>query len=348
VPLDGVVLAVTTRPQAVVLRALGLGDLLTAVPALRALRRGLSDHELVLAAPRAYTNLVRHAGLADRVAHLDGKDGVPRALPALGPEAVDVAVNLHGRGPASHRLLQRLAPGRLVAFHCPPVHAGAAQWDDEEHEARRWSRLVTVEGFPADPAELAIPGPGPGDSWAAGAIVLHPGAAAPARRWPVDRWSALAAGIRAGGGRVVVTAGPGERPLAADVARRAGLEADAAIGATDVMDLVEVIGRARAVVVGDTGVAHLAAALGRPSVVLFGPTSPARWGPPDRPGHRALWAGRTGDPHGRSADPGLLAIDVPDVEAALTQVVNAPGPPPTSGRADLPDGLGAVPAASPR
>ena len=62
-------------------------------------------------------------------------------------------------------------------------------------------------------------------------------------------------------------------------------------------------------VCGDTGVAHLATALGTPSVVLFGPTAPARWGPPrERPIHRVLWAGRSGDPHAAEPDPGLLAI----------------------------------------
>jgi ADP-heptose:LPS heptosyltransferase len=72
------------------------------------------------------------------------------------------------------------------------------------------------------------------------------------------------------------------------------------------------------VAVGDTGVAHLATALGTPSVVLFGPTSPALWGPPPgRRRHRALWAGRSGDPHGGTVDPGLLAISVRDVLEAL-------------------------------
>jgi ADP-heptose:LPS heptosyltransferase len=79
------------------------------------------------------------------------------------------------------------------------------------------------------------------------------------------------------------------------------------------------------VVCGDTGVAHLATALRTPSVVLFGPTPPARWGPPaDRPWHRVLWAGRTGDPHGRSADDGLLEIDVADVTAALADLPSRP------------------------
>jgi ADP-heptose:LPS heptosyltransferase len=68
----------------------------------------------------------------------------------------------------------------------------------------------------------------------------------------------------------------------------------------------------------DTGIAHLATALGTPSVVLFGPTSPARWGPPaDRPQHRALWAGRHGDPNGATPDPGLLRLEPRDVLEAI-------------------------------
>ena len=80
---------------------------------------------------------------------------------------------------------------------------------------------------------------------------------------------------------------------------------------------------------GDTGVAHVATALGRPSVVLFGPVSPAQWGPPpERPQHIALWAGRTGDPHGRTVDPGLLEIGVDDVIEALARATSraATGP----------------------
>jgi ADP-heptose:LPS heptosyltransferase len=79
------------------------------------------------------------------------------------------------------------------------------------------------------------------------------------------------------------------------------------------------------VVCGDTGVAHLATAVGTPSVVLFGPSSPALWGPPaERHWHRALWAGTSGDPHGRLPDPGLLAITVDQVLEALGDLPAAP------------------------
>jgi uncharacterized protein YjbJ (UPF0337 family) len=65
-------------------------------------------------------------------------------------------------------------------------------------------------------------------------------------------------------------------------------------------------------------VAHLATAFGTPSVVLFGPTPPHEWGPPpDRPQHRALWAGERGDPHATRPDAGLLRIQVDDVIEAL-------------------------------
>jgi ADP-heptose:LPS heptosyltransferase len=52
-------------------------------------------------------------------------------------------------------------------------------------------------------------------------------------------------------------------------------------------------------------------------VLLFGPTPPATWGPPTRPYHRVLWNGATGDPHADRVDPGLAAIPVERVIAAL-------------------------------
>lgn len=304
-----------TAGRVLVLRALGLGDLLTAVPALRALRRGLPGARITLAAPAVLAPLARASGAVDEVLPADGLD---TPLRTAGP--VDLAVNLHGSGPRSHRLLAALSPGRLLAFACPAApHTGGPGWDPGEHEVARWCRLVASSGFDADPGDLDLPVPAAA-SPAPGAVVVHPGAAYPARRWPAERFAAVAAALRDRGERVVVTGGPGERSLARRVADLAGLGPAADLsGRTPLPELAALVAAARLVVCGDTGVAHLATAFRTPSVLLFGPTPPGRWGPPRRPEHRVLWAGRHGDPHGRAPCPGLLEISADQaVEAAGT------------------------------
>ncbi|RFS82569.1 glycosyltransferase family 9 protein [Actinomadura spongiicola] len=300
-----------TGHRIVVLRALGLGDLLTAVPALRALRRGTPGARVTLAAPAGLGPLARSTGAVDDVVPADGL----APLPPLGP--VGTAVNLHGRGPESHRVLAALPPRRLLAFACAGAgHADGPAWDPDEHEVARWCRLVSSYGFAADPGDLDLPAPA-GPSPAPGAVVVHPGAAFPARRWPADRFAAVAAALRDGGERVVVTGGPGETALARRVVDLAGLPVEADLsGRTRLTELAALVAGARLVVCGDTGVAHLATAYRTPSVLLFGPTPPARWGPPARDEHLVLWAGRRGDPHGSEPCPGLLEISADDAVAA--------------------------------
>jgi ADP-heptose:LPS heptosyltransferase/uncharacterized protein YjbJ (UPF0337 family) len=288
-------------------RALGLGDFLTGVPALRALSRAFPDDRLVLAAPRALEPLAALCGAVDEV-----RDTAPLG-PA--PPGAALAVNLHGKGPESHRVLQASKPGRLIAFACPAAGHDGPEWRPGEHEPARWCRLLEESGIPADPDDLDLAPPAI-RSPAPGATVIHPGAASPARRWPAERWAAVA---RAAARPVVITGGPDERLLARRVAVAAGLPDSAVLaGRTDLTTLAALVAEAERVICGDTGVAHLATAYRVPSVVLFGPTPPHEWGPPaDRPVHRALWAGRRGDPHAATPDHGLLAITVDEVLAAL-------------------------------
>ncbi|MEU4568767.1 glycosyltransferase family 9 protein [Micromonospora sp. NPDC023956] len=305
-----------------VLRALGVGDLATAVPALRALRAGHPDRELVLAAPGWLTPLVDLVGGVDRVLPVTGLDGPEWSGP--GPE---IAVNLHGRGPRSHELLRSAAPGRLFGFRCPPAgHPDGPEWDDAEHEVRRWCRLLDWYGLPADPADLALARPAP-DRVPVGVTVLHPGTKVPAKRWSPARFAAVARHLTGLGHRVVVTGSATERGVAEQVARRAGLPPTAVLaGRTGLADLAALVAHARLVVSGDTGIAHLATGYGTPSVVLFGPVPPARWGPPpDRPRHRVLWAG-SGDYRGWDGvgvHPTMAALPVERVLAEVDEAERA-------------------------
>ena len=298
------------RPALVALRALGLGDLLTGVPALRGLARAFPEHRLILAAPRALAPLARLVEAVDQVVDVGALEPLPLRL-----HGADVAVNLHGRGPQSTRLLLDSEPSRLIAFDLP----GAPAWRPDEHEVARWCRLLAESGVPADPRELDLEVSADSEP---GATVIHPGAASAARRWPAERFAAVARAEAAAGRRVLVTGGPDDEGLARSVATLAGLGPGASLaGRTGLAQLTRVVASAGRVVCGDTGVAHLATALGTPSVLLFGPTSPHAWGPPpDRPRHVVLWAGRTGDPHADRPDPGLLEISVEEVLAALARV----------------------------
>ncbi|MGY1773643.1 glycosyltransferase family 9 protein [Blastococcus sp. SYSU D00813] len=311
-------------PTAVVLRPLGLGDLLTGVPAIRAVRAAVPGHRLVLATTAALEPLARLVDAVDDV--LPARELEP--LDWAGP-APDLAVDLHGKGPLSHVVVADLHPRRLLTFDSPGYPGPT--WYLDEHEVRRWCRLVSEGlGVEADPdaLDLAVPAVPPPVT---GAAVVHPGAAYPGRRWPPERFAAVARHLAATGHDVRVTGGPAEVELARSVAAAAGLGPDAVLaGTTTSLELAAVVAAARVVVCGDTGVAHLATAYRRPSVVLFGPVSPALWGPPARAGlgggalHVVLWHGDgTGDPWGTELDPALARITVDEVVESVDDLLAA-------------------------
>ncbi len=311
------------RPAVLALRALAIGDLLVAVPALRALRRAHPEHRLVLATAPALAPLVERVG------------GVDALLPTPDPSAVawsgaapDVAVNLHGTGPQSHRALEAVHPRRTIGFRRPDLGPGweGPTWDavaaTHPHERARWCALLSSVGIPADPDDLHLPGR-PARAAGPAPVLVHPGAAFGAKRWPVERFAAVAAALDAPGNPVLLTGSAAERALAGAVAERAGLPADRVVaGRTDLGQLCDLVAGAALVVSGDTGIAHLASAHRVPSVVLFGPVDPARWGPPADGPHVALAhpARRRGARFADEPDPALLAITVDEVLAAAAAV----------------------------
>jgi ADP-heptose:LPS heptosyltransferase len=294
------------RDTILVLRALGLGDLLTGIPALRGLRRAYPDAHIVLATRQELSELAMLSGAVDRV---QPTPGLGRLHTLWQPPAL--AVNLHGSGPQSIADLLALEPRALLSHrHSAYPELEGPPWRPDLHEVDRWCRLLEWTGIACDAADLSIPRP-PGYSDRSGVVVIHPGAAFPARRWPPERFAAVAAALRDAGHEVVITGDRNEIDIAHMVARQAGLPQSAVLAGTlGLLDLIALISDCRLLICGDTGVGHIATATGAPSVLLFGPTPPNRWGPRGAGPHVALWAGDKGDPHGEEPHSGLLLLTV--------------------------------------
>ena len=301
------------RPTLLALRALKLCDLLVAVPALRALRRAFPEHRIVLATTGWLEPMV---GLVGAVDELLPSPGLSQPL-AVPPGLVDVAVNLHGRGPESGGLVAAIEPARLIAHR--PDDPDGPDWVDGVLERYRWTRLLVEHGIPADPEEVGIDVPS-APPVVAGAAVVHVGAFYGARHWPTERFAEVASRLRSAGHRVVLTGGDVERDRALEVADLAGLDPDDVLaGRLDLVGFAAVVAAAELVVTVDTGAAHLASAYGIPSVVIFGPAPPEEWGPPAAGPHIVLTDAsvRRGDVFSEEPDPALLAVTVDDVLAAV-------------------------------
>ena len=146
-------------------------------------------------------------------------------------------------------------------------------------------------------------------------VIINPGAGWGAKRWPAQRYGAVARALACCGLRSVVNYGPGEDQLAREAEQAS--EGAAKAFAFSLTELIALTRRAKLFIGGDTGPLHLAAALQVPTVAIFGPTDPARNGPY---GARSVVlrnaASQTSLSHVSRPDPGLLAITTEEVISA--------------------------------
>ncbi len=292
-----------------------LGDGLLVTPALEALKRTYPEAELdVLAAPGAARALAPNP-FVDRVFVLE-KGALDRAVGLLRPGAWSPALALLWRlrrrrydalilfhhlttrwGAWKHALVVRAigAPrrvgldngrGRFLTDRLPDLGFGV------RHEAEYALALVGLLGATLPhPPRLIYPLQPEGEEEARRLLwslegpfaALHPGSGpySPARRWPPERFAAVADHLVGRGFRVLILGGPEEVELAervraymADPSRATNLA-----GRTSLPGLASVLARCRLLVANDGGVMHLATAVGTPVVAVFGPTHPSAWGP---------------------------------------------------------------------
>jgi heptosyltransferase-2 len=373
------------RPQlpaaarVLVVRAAGIGDLLLAVPALRALRTALPHAMLdVLVSPPAGT-LLRDSPLVDRVITFDKAQWdyprdwlrAPRQLGALlglwrtlRTSRYDAVLVMH------HQMLRfgRLKYRALLAAARPDLAAGldngqagffdVSAHDDgfgARHEAQ-YALDVAAAALGMDPPALAgatLSDLGWGDLAAQRVarpplVVLHPGSGSYslARRWPVERFAAVARALHAEtGARVAVVGGPEDAAVTARLQQLLGAPPwlTAQPPAATLRETAALLARATLFIGNDSLPMHLAAAAGSPVIALFGPSNHQAWAPLPSVGggpvvivrrdltcSPCFYRGQSlGTPQGCPQRPCLTELDIPIVlRHARTVLGMAPNPRP--------------------
>jgi ADP-heptose:LPS heptosyltransferase len=309
------------RPRILIVKLATLGDLLLALPALRALRTRYPAAATDMLTTTACAPLIQDSPLVDRVFTLDLDVGRGMLQPGALAHTVGVLATLRARhydavlllhhltrpaGRRKHRALLAAIGARLTAgldngygafldLRVPDGGFGArheAEYALAGARAVGATPLVSRERAPclADLGwdDLAA---APPVSTRAGSplIALHPGGGAYslARRWPATHYAELAVALHAEtGARIAVIAGPGEEALAGEVIADLGGPEWACVAAPDSPRALAALLADCALFAGnDAFPMHLAAAAGIPVVAIFGPSNARAWGPyaPDEP-----------------------------------------------------------------
>lgn len=293
-----------------VVKLADIGDVLTATPALRALRASLPEaHIAVLTTPHSVDAL---RGLPycsdilalDRFPYVHVWDAArPRSLAAawafyrrLRSGHYDTIVFFHHIttrwGAVKHAALaiasgatRRIGldngRGWYLTERLPDRGFGAV------HEVDYWLDVAGLLGAQTDNRRIEIAIGEEDRRWAAqmvgrGALAIHAGSGGfvTSRRWPPQRFATVADALAERyGAPVVLVGGPDERNLGQTVATAMKHPAVDLVGKTTIKQLAAVLERCRLFVGGDSGVMHTAVAVGTPVVALFGPTNELAWGP---------------------------------------------------------------------
>jgi len=304
----------------------GLGDMLMATPALRAMRRAWPQAELTALVGRSIAPVLAGNPNLDRVLAIDEQDffrrrplRLLRLALSLRAGRFDLAV-VFSRSPTLRRFA-RLAGCRRVAGLArprPSEEAAIADWRRTEYQVSEQIRLVEALGAPAAGEEMDFFIPpearakaaellGSGGDW----VCLAPGGGVNAasamteRRWPLAGFARLAEILHQERGlKPVVVGGREDGPLARKLAELCACPIlDATGQRLDVS--AALLALSRLVVCNDSAPLHLALIAGPPTVALFGPSNHVAVVPPGRANLRIVRSGRDCSPCFWQAKPGM-------------------------------------------
>jgi lipopolysaccharide heptosyltransferase II len=293
-----------------------IGDVLMTGPALRALAsRGArvtlltspAGAEAARLLPGVDDVIVYDAPWMKGTALRSGPAPEGAMIAKLRRRAFDGAVifTVYSQSPLPAALLCHLAGIRLRAAHCREnPYQLLSDWirepepaEIERHEVERQLALVGELGLGQRDDALRVDVPDEADArvkrllaeielderrpW----VVLHPGASAASRRYPVDRYAmVLRTLIEEHGWQAVIAGGSDDAAMADRLVSRLHGRAATLAGRLELAELAALLSRAPLFIGNNSGPAHLAAAVGTPLVVLYALTNPQHtpWRVPSR------------------------------------------------------------------
>jgi len=288
--------------RVLIIKPSALGDVVTALPVLRGLRRTFgADLQIDWMLSRSCAAAVAEDPDLDSVVPFERrrygdiwfnplalKDFLSfcRRLRAAG---YDWAVDLQGlfrSGFLAATTGAEVRAGFAVARECAGLFYTRTLPADQcpPHTIDRNIALARMLGVDARAEDFRLHVPVAAAQWAETFVAAHGDqfiVIAPATRWatklyPTRHWRSVL-GQLAKRTKLVLTAAPDETHLTAPLADIDGV-IDAA-GRTGIAHLIALIAAGRGVISGDSATMNIAAALGAPQVTLIGPTDPARTGP---------------------------------------------------------------------
>lgn len=334
--------------KVLIVRVGAMGDVLHALPAVAALRRAHPRWQIDwVVDPRWAPLLVNGNGegpVVGRVylaeTRLWSRSPVSASTlrsvlglrGALRSERYDLAVDMQGTL-RSGVIGWMAGAGELAGYGDPREELAARLYSRKlgrrgTHVVEQGAALLGEAcGTALEPAEVVLPRDEEAEAWAEENVrarpllMLAPGGGWGAKRWPVERFAAVAQAMRPQAGDCVVNAATDADDAARQVA--AGSDGAARVLGCSVARLVALMRRTDLFVGGDSGPLHLAAALGVPAVAVFGPTDPARNGPWGPGAKVVLRDAASGTSYKRTSgvDPGMAKITVEQVVAAMKGLI---------------------------
>jgi ADP-heptose:LPS heptosyltransferase len=275
-----------------VVRALYLGDMICAVPALRALRQKFPKAEITLIGLAWEKELVeRFREYLDDFIRFPGWPGLPEQeinpkrivnfLKRMQQEQWDLAIQMQGNGSYINSMVELFGAKKIWGFGI------GMKYPNKGTEVERLLKLVgggstRLEWPILVHDRLNVP------LEHYHYVIIHPGAKDPKRRWGVKQFARLAAIVQEKGYQVVLTGVRSELRVVKRLEQLMRRPVINLVGKTTLGSLGMLVRRSKLVISNDTGVAHLAAALNVPSVVISLSAEWERWLPLNHELHRVV------------------------------------------------------------